>query len=230
MRKSKGTGRGASARSAPLLLAALPFLSLAAACGGKPPEIVAVEWRLEQRPSAAGAYETLSAFASVKDEDGIDDIERLWIAQDDEELAWPLTSADWTTRSEGDERWIGAAGLARNDYLPMPRGEYRFLAYDAAGEKVEKAFRVEGAFPALPPPELRVEGGKLLARSSWPETLVIAYDGAGELAASAPAPASPATAEELFGAEAAARTAEAAAYSYDPSLKMGAYSWKKKTR
>jgi hypothetical protein len=227
MRKPTRAGKGASIAAAPLLAALALFTT---SCGGKAPEILAVEWRLEQRPSTAGAYESLSVFASIKDEDGIEDIEKLWVVEDSEELAWPMTSADWTKKTDGADEWIGAAGFARNDYAPIPRGEYRFLAYDAAGERIEKSFSVEGTFPALAAPELRVENGKISARSSWPETLVLAYDGTGALIASVPAPASPQSPEELFGEDLGGRTSEAAAYGYDPTLKMGAYSWQKKTR
>jgi hypothetical protein len=235
----RGPGRRSPARTANALEAALLLAAgsaLLASCGGKPPEITAVEWRLELRPSAAGAYESLSAFATVKDEDGIDDIERLWVLHDGDALDWSFTSADWIKKTEGADDWIGAAGLARNDYGPMPRGEYRFAASDAAGERYEKPFRVDGTFPDIPVPELRIEGDKLRVRSSWPETLILAYDGTGALIASAPSSASSSRPIEvvgiadLFGTEIGSRAVEAAAYGYDPSRRTGAYSWKTKTK
>jgi hypothetical protein len=228
--RSPGTPVEDRGALAAILFAALPFLALLASCGGKPPEVAAVEWRLELRPSKEGAYESLSAFASIKDEDGIEDLDTLWVLHDGSALAWPLTNSDWTRRAEGADTWIGASGLARNDYGPMPRGEYRLVAIDAAGERVEKAFRVEGSFPGIAAPEVFFEGGKLRAASAWPETLILAFDGAGGLLASAAYAGSAEGLPELFGQEAAARTAEVAAYGYDPTRKMGAYSWKKKTR
>jgi hypothetical protein len=208
----------------------IAFGPLLASCGGKPPEVNVVDWRLELRPSKGGAYESLSVFSSLKDDDGIEDIEELWIIQDDEALSWKLTNADWTKKTEGADNWIGAAGLARNDYGQMPRGEYRVVAIDAAGERVEKAFKVDGAFPDLPMPEIALEAGLIRAKSSWPETLVLAYDGTGALAGSASASAEAESLADLFGAEVAARVVEVAAYGYDPARKMGAYSWKKKAR
>jgi len=227
--KAPGAGR---ARAAALLAATAALLL--ASCGGKPPEIAAVEWRLELRPSASGSFESLSVFATIKDEDGIDDVERLWILHDGEALDWAFTSADWIRKTEGADEWIGATGLARYDYAPMPRGEYRFSVSDAAGERFEKPFRVDGTFPDTPAPDLKLEAGKVRVRSAWPETLVLAYDGTGTLIGSMPYAASPPRAADafgvadLFGADIGSRTAEVAAYGYDPSRRMGAYSWKTK--
>lgn len=206
------------------------FVAFLSSCGGKPPEVNVVDWRLELRPSKGGAYESLSVFSSLKDDDGIEDVEELWVVQDSEALSWKLTNADWTKKTEGADNWMGAAGLARNDYGPMPRGEYRVVAMDAAGERIEKTFKVDGVFPDLPMPEISLEAGLVRAKSSWPETLILAYDGTGALAGSVPASASAESLADLFGADAAARAVEVAAYGYDPTRKMGAYSWKKKTR
>jgi hypothetical protein len=209
---------------------ALALCALLSACGGKPPEIVVVEWRLERRPSRAGDYESLSVFASIKDDDGIDDVETLWVVNDAEALAWKFTNEDWTKKTEGADDWIGEAGLVRQDYAAMPRGEYRLVAVDAAGERVEKAFSVEGSFPETPAPTPILEKNGLRAASAWPETLLLAYDAAGDLIATAPGNDDAFGLPELFGPDAAARAMEVAAYGYDPALKMGAYSWKRKTR
>jgi len=209
-------------------LAALAILL--ASCGGTAPEVALIEWRLERRPSAEGGYESLSAFASIKDEDGIDDVRELWIVNDGAALAWRMNDADWVKRREGSDDWIGAAGLAMQDYSPLPRGEYRLVAVDAAGERVERPFRVSGEFPSTPSPELSWAEGKARVSSSWPETLVLGYDGTGSLIAQAAWTGSAESPPELFGEELGRRVVELAAYGYDPGRKMGAYSWKKKTR
>jgi len=216
----------------PIVGAACAMLAatLVFSCGGNAPEIALVEWRVELRPSKEGAYESLSAFASLRDEDGIDDIVELHLVHDGESFAWSLTNAEWTKRREGADDWIGAAGLTRPDYGPMPRGEYRIVAVDAAGESVERIFGVEGAFPSLAAPEIGYERGTATLRSSWPENLVLGYDATGALVAQAAWIGKAESLQDLYGEEPAARIAEIAAYGYDPSRRMGAYSWKKKTR
>lgn len=206
------------------LAAALATGLLALACGTKPPELPAIEWRIEMQPSKQGAYESLSVFANVRDDNGPEDIDELWVVQDEARLAWRLTSANWTKRTEGSDTWIGSAGLALDSYQSLPRGDYRMMAIDAAGDRAERSFKVEGAFPDRPPPSVAIAGDKLSIRSSWPETLVLAFDAAGQLLASKGAPQQASGLDELFGTDIAAKTRELAAYGYDPAAHAGYYS------
>lgn len=219
--------RGRSALAAVAVAAALG----ASACGNKLPAVEAVEWRLETRPAAGGpAYESLSVFGSVKDEDGIDNIAEIWILEDDSAYAWKLTDADWVKSTEGGDVWMGASALATPELAAMPRGDYRFVAIDAAGQRAEKAFRVSGGFPDRKTPSVSYSRSRLTIGSSWPETLVLAFDGAGALLASPGAPQGAASLAETLGRDLAARTAQVAAYGYDPELRMGAFSERIRTR
>lgn len=219
------------ARSA-LALAAAAFASLAGAgCGGKLPEIAALEWRLETRPAKSGAdYESLSVFATIRDEDGLDNIGELWVVNDDSAFAWKLTDADWIKVMEGSDTWIGASALASPDLSGMPRGAYRLIAIDAAGQRTEREFRVSGSFPERKAPTAAYSGSLLSVHSTWPETLALAFDGTGLLIASPGAPAQPSSLAAVFGPDVAARAAEAGSYGYDPALRMGAFSARVKTR
>jgi hypothetical protein len=212
------------------VLAALAALAVAG-CGGKPPEISVVEWRLETRPAESGpAYESLSVFASLKDENGLDNIVELWVLHDDSALAWKLTNADWIKATEGGDDWIGGSSLTTPELAGMPRGGYRLIAIDAAGQRAEKEFRVSGSFPDKKAPSVSYSGEKLTIGSPWPETLALAFDGTGALIASPEARALASSLSTSFGRDVASRTAEVGAYGYDPSLRMGAFSPRIKTR
>jgi hypothetical protein len=203
-----------------------------ASCGSKPPEVAAVEWRLESRPGAAGgSYESLTAFGSIKDEDSLDNIEEVWVVNDSSALAWKLTSADWIKAPDGGDTWFGGSALAAPDLGPLPRGAYRLVAVDAAGQSVESPFEVDGAFPSREAPSVSyAKDGRLSIRSDWPETLALAFDATGALLASPPAPKGSATLIEAFGQDAATRAASIGAYGYEPTLKMGAFSARTRTR
>jgi hypothetical protein len=201
-----------------------------AACGVKPPEVPAVEWRLEMRPSDAGsAYESLSAFALVKDPEGLDNVMELWVVCDSASLAWRAGPSDWIRSADGSDAWLGASALARADFSPMPRGAYRIIAIDAAGQRAEKSFTVSGE---MPPRELKLElkDGNLTIGSDWPETLLLAFDGAGALIGSPRAPSGGSALAQALGQDLAARAAEIGAYGYDPTLKMGSFAKRIKTR
>lgn len=276
----RAPGQRTSARRGFRLAAALSAAALAPAallsCGGEPPELRAVEWRLELRPAEGGAYESLSVFANIRDSDGIEDIEALWLVADGAELSWTIDDAKWLRRDEGGETWMGAAGLAMGDYGSLPRGDYRLVAADLAGRRAERRFTLEatGALPPLPTcrfeaapaakqaapaskaaaaaqtsqvlstapgkapgpaaaaaaAQASAQAGTAIIDSAWPETLLLAYDGAGALVKAAAARPGRNDLAAVLGAAEAGKAAALASYGYDPARRIGAYSWKTRTR
>jgi hypothetical protein len=228
--------RDASDARRAMLLAALALgaaICSLVSCGGKLPEVSAVEWRLETRPSERGSpFESLSVFGSIKDEDGLDNIEEIWIVHDESTFAWKLTSAEWTKAEEGSGNWIGGSSLATPELGPLPRGKYRLVAIDAAGQKAELPFELTGDFPDKRAPTLSYSSKEesLSVKSNWTETLAMAFDAAGALLGSAAAPNKTTTLAELFGGDIVDRIALVSAYGYEPELKMGAFSTRIKTR
>lgn len=212
---------------ASLAAAALLAASALSGCGDEPPTVQAVEWRLETRPSAESPrYESLAVFASVKGGAADGSIDEVWIVNDASALAWKLTADDWIKTADGSDAWIGGSPLAMSDFSPLPRGAYRVVAIDPAGRRAEKPFTLAGDFPARPAPTISLDSKGVAVSSSWPETLVLGYDGAGELAGSAAAPAARSPLAAVLGA-AAQKSMEIAAYGYDPGLRMGAFSGRK---
>jgi hypothetical protein len=212
---------------APLAAAAFLAASILSGCGDEPPTVQAVEWRLEARPSAsAPRYESLSAFASVKGGAAQGSIDEVWIVNDASALAWKLTADDWIKTADGSDAWIGGSPLAMSDFSPLPRGEYRVVAIDPAGRQAEKSFTLAGEFPSRPSPTISLDSKGVAVSSTWPENLVVGYDGAGELAGSAVAPSARSPLASVLGA-AAQKSMEIAAYGYDPGLRMGAFSDRK---
>lgn len=229
-RRALARGTALAYRMLPAFVTALAALA-ASACGNKLPEIGAVEWRLESRPAPVGPpYESLSVFASVKDDNGIDDILEIWVLKDDSAYAWKFTDTDWIKATDGGDDWIGASAIATPELASMPRGTYRFIAIDAAGQRAEKEFEVTGSFPDRKAPSLSCADGMLTVVSTWPETLALAFDATGSLLASPGAQAGPSSLAGTFGSDLAARTVQVAAYGYDPELKMGAFSDRIKAR
>lgn len=125
--------------------AVLALLTLAAACTGSPPEILRAEVRLEYVDNfdLQMVYEQLSAFVLVRDEDGFGDIRRLYLIHDQAELYWQLEADAWTHRRISGEDWIGFAGATMADGSEMPRGRYRLVVMDAAGESDERAVAID---------------------------------------------------------------------------------------
>jgi hypothetical protein len=94
------------------------FLSFATAvtflsCTGEPPEIVRVFWQLnivDDREQDL-SYQTLSLFVKPNDPDGFEDIEDVYLINDEQELFWRLDGESWVQSGSAQEIWIGSNSL-----------------------------------------------------------------------------------------------------------------------
>jgi hypothetical protein len=117
-------------------------LLLFTACTREPPEIYQIFWQLNIRKDVehSSTYEQLSIFVSAGDPDGIDDLEKIYLLNDKEELYWEINSGAWHKADVHGETWIGTNSFIMYDRSPFPEGEYRVMLQDVSGECVERLF------------------------------------------------------------------------------------------
>jgi hypothetical protein len=130
------TGRRVLAAAGLWLLVLLPL-----SCTGSPPEILEVlsELRLERNRDTGTVSESLSLFVKPNDPDGSEDLEEMYLIQDQEELFWRLDPDSWSQNGSGADLWIGSNNLRLPDGSGFPAGEYRILLRDASGESAERS-------------------------------------------------------------------------------------------
>jgi hypothetical protein len=123
------------------------FCAAAIGCSAAPPQIVAVEARLEYVHDISRdlRYEQLTVFALVRDEDGFGDIDVLYLLHDESELYWRFDAQSWTHQRRSTEDWIGFSGISTADGSDLPRGLYRLVILDASGERDESRVRIDAA-------------------------------------------------------------------------------------
>jgi hypothetical protein len=109
-------------------------------CSEDPPAIrqIYVQLNIFDDRDKGAVYESLSLWIHPQDEDGIEDIEYLYLIHDDQELVWVLESETWDMKQQPGETWIGSNDVLMPDLSPLPRGEYRVIVVDAAGERDER--------------------------------------------------------------------------------------------
>jgi len=120
---------------------AIAFLS----CTGEPPEIVRVFWQLnivDDREQDL-SFQTLSLFVKPNDPDGFEDIEDVYLINDEQELFWRLDGESWVQSGSDQEIWIGSNSLKMPDGASFPAGEYRILLRDIGGDTAEQTIRLE---------------------------------------------------------------------------------------
>lgn len=120
------------------------LLCLLAACEVAAPEAHELFWkRVVFADLRQGrTYETLTLFARVSDADGLEDLDGLYVMNDQAQLFWRLTPETWVVDRSVSGTWIGSTALAMPADEPLPAGIYRVIVQDIAGQTAEESFRV----------------------------------------------------------------------------------------
>ncbi len=115
-------------------------------CSGSTPEIGQLIWQVNFKKGAVGEKVTpsLSFFILISDEDGIADINSVYLINDDAELFWMLDKESWNIKVLGGNNWIGTNSVRMNDGTAIPPGTYRIIAIDKAGERDTREFNISG--------------------------------------------------------------------------------------
>jgi len=119
-------------------------LLMLVSCSGSVPEIGQLVWQINfiQKGEESSSYMELSVFTMVNDEDGISDIDKIYIINDEAELFWVLDSNSWEMKVISSGTWLGSNSIRMNDYSNLPSGTYRVLVIDKAGERDSRIFYI----------------------------------------------------------------------------------------
>ncbi len=204
-RKSLTFGR----EGAGFLLSAV-LLLLLLTCTGEPPEITRVFWQmnlvedLEQNLT----YQSLSLFVKPNDPDGFEDIEDLYLINDEQELFWRLDGESWAQSGSEQEIWIGSNSLNMPDGASFPAGEYRILLRDVGGDSAEQKIRLQPVSSKQAKtylPRVTVGEGEIrVAGEAEPYQLSV-YDSNGRYVASFPVSKNPLTTAAIISSQPALR-------------------------
>lgn len=211
----------------------LVLLLLLNACEAYPPELVTISHRLvvHQQAAEQAALETLSVFAIVRDKDGQEDVEAMYIVNDEQELFWKLDASNWTYKEEDGELWLGSNGLSASswDQQRLPRGLYRLLLVDQAGQRSERSFMLsapdftEYTFPSI----MISTSGTIELNSSYTVNTLFFFDAGQNVVKTSTLSNNSANLDSLWGdGQWRSRARYVAVYSLDIKSETGFFSWK----
>jgi hypothetical protein len=124
--------------------------------------------------------ERFSFFILPEDEDGLENLEDLYLYHDREQLRWHLQSDDWISYTYEGKTWIGSRSIAISEDEFLPRGQYRAVLVNKGGEKTERNFSFDAPEdPRFPFPTLEINGRRYTVNSSYPANHLVFYDEAG---------------------------------------------------
>jgi hypothetical protein len=124
--------------------------------------------------------ERFSFFVIPEDDDGLGNLEELFLYHDREGLRWSFGPEDWESFESEGTTWIGSRGIAMPGGEGLPRGQYRAVLVNKGGEKTERTFTFDAPRdPRFPFPFLTVSSGVYRIDSAYPVNRLICYDGQG---------------------------------------------------
>lgn len=114
-----------------LLFFSISFFS----CEGSDPEILNTYWQINvlNNLKTGNKEEALCFYAIVSDDDGEQDIESIFVINDELQLFWTINNSNWQRIELNGEKWLGCGMLQMTDGGAFPRLKYRISAKDSAG-------------------------------------------------------------------------------------------------
>jgi hypothetical protein len=157
------------------------FLLALISCSSSVPEIGQIVWQVNflQKAVHSSVRQNLSFFILIEDEDGITDIDYIYLIHDESELFWKLDPSNWTQKILSGKSWIGSNTIIMNDRSGLPHGKYRVMVIDKAGERDSREiylstkqldFDSKKIFPEL------IIGTDIIINSLYSENTLWIYD------------------------------------------------------
>jgi hypothetical protein len=152
----------------------------ALACSRSEPKIAYGFMELVYYQSESKPEERFSFFIIPEDEDGIENLEDLYLYHDREQLRWHISSEDWVSYEYEGKTWIGTRSIALTGSESLPRGQYRAVLVNKGGEKSERDFSFDAPEnPRFAFPTLIISGQVYVVDSSYPVNHLVCYDEQG---------------------------------------------------
>ena len=149
-------------------------------CSRTEPKIVFGFIELVYYQTNGKPQERFSFFIIPEDDEGIENLEELFLYHDREQLRWHLKSDDWVSFTRDEKTWIGSRSITIADDETLPRGQFRAVLVNKGGEKSERNFSFDApAESRFPFPVLQISGGRYTVTSSYPVNRLVFYDREG---------------------------------------------------
>jgi hypothetical protein len=131
--------------------------------------------------SESAPQERFSFFVIPDDEDGIENLDELYLYHDREQLRWLIKSDDWVSLEQEGTTWIGTRSIAAAEGGTLPRGQYRAVLVNKGGERSDRTFSFDAPEnPRFPFPALDIREGRYTVTSAYPVNRLVCYDGEGK--------------------------------------------------
>jgi len=153
------------------------LITITTSCSRTKPEIAFGFIKLILYQADPEPVEHYSFFMIPEDDDGIENLDEMFIYHDREQLRWRLKSDEWIKHTHEGREWIGTRTITSRDGV-LPRGVFRAVLVNKGGESSERNFVYDGVV-RFPFPEFEITDNIYTVISEWPVNRVIGYDRSG---------------------------------------------------
>jgi hypothetical protein len=153
------------------------ILVVAVSCSRGEPEITLGFIQLVLYQGETGPQEQYSFFIIPEDEDGMENLEELYLYHDREQLRWHIKNDEWITYAQDEKTWIGTRSISVREGR-LPRGVYRAVLVNKGGEKGERNFTYDGEVRYLFFNNTATDEIYTVI-SEWPVNRLVCYDRTG---------------------------------------------------
>ena len=158
------------------------FIFLLAGCSDSAPKITQTFWQINLMHDNQTGLDTqmLTMFVMAGDDDGIDDIDTMYVINDDQQLFWKLSGKNLRMERFGQgETWIGSNFITMTGGDPIPSGKYRVVLLDSSGERAKSQVTVVNNIKEIPYewPTAKKQGDNLIVTGLAEYVWGLSYDG-----------------------------------------------------
>lgn len=158
------------------------FVLAFAGCSDNAPKISQTFWQINLMHDQQSGKDTqlLTMFVMANDDDGLDDIDTMYVINDDQQLFWKLSGKNLRIERFGQtETWIGSNFITMLDGEPIPTGKYRVVLLDSSGERAKSQVTVVNNIKEIPEkwPVAEKRGDDLIVTGLAEYVWGLSYDG-----------------------------------------------------
>ena len=123
-------------------------------CSESAPKISQTFWQVNlMRDQKTGQNsQALTIFVMASDEDGVDDMDKMYVINDEHQLYWEISGSSLRMEKYGEnEIWMGSNFITMpTPDEPLPSGTYRIMLLDSSGERAKTTVVVKNNIKSAP--------------------------------------------------------------------------------
>ena len=132
----------------------LSLVLLLGSCSESAPEISQTFWQINlmHDPNTGKDSQVMTIFVMASDDDGIDDMDKMYVINDEHQLYWEISGKDLRMEKYGEnEVWLGSNFITMPTHEEkFPSGTYRIIVLDSSGERAKTSVVIKNNIKAAP--------------------------------------------------------------------------------